>query len=417
MYNIAILGHGTVGSGIYELVTKNIKGELPPLKENVVIKKILVQNLDKYRKLEYFSDALFTNAFEKVIKEDLDLVIETIGGIEDAYTYIKESLSKGIHVITANKDLISKFGYELMKLAEENGAELLFEASVGGGIPLIKPLSETLFGNHVDGICGILNGTTNFILSKMDRENLSFKNALKIAQELGFAEANPESDVLGLDPARKISIVSSLAYGKWVDWESIKVEGIDHVTEEDIHIAKSLNGKIKLVAASCVLGKDVHSFVKPVIIDNNLPFSSIHDEYNAVLFNGDSVGNVIFSGKGAGKLPTASAVYSDLTHLINGDSPSPRFKNNVAANIVKEWPFKTDWILKVSANTGLDVVGKVKELNENLEVEILNQEEKKMDIYIKDSLESDILLLKETLSNLSEINEVRLLQHFSSNII
>ena len=240
-----------------------------------------------------------------------------MGGLHPSYEYIKRALENKINVVTANKDMLAEYGDKLVKISKDNKVSLRFEASVGGGIPVLKPLTESLEGNDIESVYAILNGTTNFILSKMYDEGLPYEEVLKEAQDLGFAEANPEADVEGYDAARKLSILSTLAYHRRVYWKDFYLEGISNIDMKDIDYAKKMGCKIKLVGQSRKNDKTVSGFVRPVLVDNNSLLSRIDNEYNIVVLNGNSVGELSFVGKGAGKEPTGSAVYSDLIDILD----------------------------------------------------------------------------------------------------
>ena len=306
---IVILGYGTVGKGLIDVIDNNRH------KRNIEIESILVRNKSKYKKSKYAEK--ITDDIEDVFDKNIDVLVELMGGLHPSYEYIKRALESKIHVVTANKDMLAEYGDKLAKIAKENGVSLKFEASVGGGIPVVKPLVESLSGNVINSMYAILNGTTNFILSKMYDEGLSYDEVLKEAQELGFAEANPESDVEGYDAARKLSILSTLAYNRRVYWKDFYLEGISKIDLKDINYAKKMGCKIKLVGQSKLKNKRVSGFVRPVLVDNNSLLSRIDNEYNIVVLNGDSVGEVSFVGKGAGKSPTGSAVYSDLVDIFD----------------------------------------------------------------------------------------------------
>ncbi|EQF25315.1 homoserine dehydrogenase family protein [Clostridioides difficile CD160] len=306
---IGVLGYGTVGSGLIDIIDNNKE------KRNIEIVGILVNNLEKHKGKKYSN--IITNNIDDIFEKDIDILVEVMGGLEPTLSYIKKALNNKIHVVTANKDLLAECGDELAKLASENKVSIKFEASVAGGIPVLKPIIESLEGNNIDSINAILNGTTNFILSKMYDENLSYDMALKQAQELGFAEANPESDVLGYDAARKLSILSTLAYDNRVYWKDVYLEGITDIDEKDIEYAKKLNCKIKLIGQSKYENHKVSAFVRPVLVEKDNILARIDNEFNAVIVNGDSVGEVSFVGKGAGSLATGSAVYSDVIDIID----------------------------------------------------------------------------------------------------
>lgn len=306
---IGILGYGTVGQGLVDVIDNNKE------KRNIEIMSILVRDKNKYNKSKYAQ--IITDNIEDVFSKDIDILVELMGGLHPSFEYIKRALENRINVVTANKDMLAEYGDKLAKIANKNKVSLKFEASVGGGIPVVKPLTESLEGNVINSIYAILNGTTNFILSKMYNEGSSYEKVLKEAQELGFAEANPESDIEGYDAARKLSILSTLAYNRRVYWKDFYLEGISNIDSKDIDYAKKLGCKIKLVGQSKLNNDRVSGFVRPVLVDNNSLLSKIDNEYNIVVLNGDSVGEVSFVGRGAGKEPTGSAVYSDLVDIFD----------------------------------------------------------------------------------------------------
>ena len=291
MTKVAIMGYGVVGSGLIELIDKNRENNE---KNEVVITSILVRNKEKH--IASSHNEVITDNVEELFSVESDVVIEVMGGLHPAYDYVKRALTLGKHVITANKDLIATFGYELFKLAKENNVSLKFEAAVAGGIPIIKPLTESLYGNGINSIKAILNGTTNFILTKMDTEDLSYEEALKEAQKLGFAEANPESDVMGYDSARKLAILSSLAFDKRFQWNDISIEGITNIDENDFKYANKLKCKTKLVAESFKCKGGIYTSVKPILVDKESILANINNEVNAVILNGDEIGELLFVG-------------------------------------------------------------------------------------------------------------------------
>ena len=243
---------------------------------------------------------------------DVSIICEHMGGTEPAYTFVKSALLKGKSVVTSNKELVAKYGAELLAIARERDLNFLFEASVGGGIPIIRPLNQSLTADEIVEITGILNGTTNYILSKMSDEGLDFNTALSNAQQLGYAERNPDDDVLGYDAGRKIAILSSLAYGMQVDFEDIYTEGITKLTDKDFRYAKVLGAKIKLLASSIRQDDQVYAMVAPIMIKANHPLYSVNDVFNGIFVRGNVIGDVMFYGRGAGKYPTASAVVADV---------------------------------------------------------------------------------------------------------
>ncbi len=350
MKKIALLGYGTVGSGVFELIIKNQPKIMKKYDKHIVLEKILVRSLKKYDSLEHIS--LFTTDFQDVLDYSPDVVIEVMGGIEPAFSYIKEFLSKGVNVITANKDLIAEHGDELIQLAHDSGALLKYEASVGGGIPILKAIQESLRGNHFDGIQAVINGTTNFILTKMHNEGMAYDDALEIAKELGFAESDPTSDVCGYDSGRKLAIMSSLAYEKSINWSIMPIEGITKIERIDIENAKLLNSKLKLVALSYFEDNQFYGAVRPVFISTSSPLGLLDNEFNGVKLTGDAVGAVHFLGKGAGKLPTASAVYGDLIDIIQDINLRPQIQLDSNFRTHQTLPYKAEWAIRVS---GIDL--------------------------------------------------------------
>jgi homoserine dehydrogenase len=341
---IALLGYGTVGSGVYELIEKNKISVKSNFDRDLTVTKILVKNLDKYRDHACFE--LFTNDFNEIMAANVDIAIETIGGITPTGDYLKYFLSHGIPVITANKDLIAEIGSELIQIAKEHNTMLSFEASVGGGIPILKPLQECLAGNEIKNISAVLNGTTNYILTKMYEEDMSYDDALQLAQDLGFAEADPTSDVEGFDAMRKLVILSTIGYKKHMKWTDLPLEGISRITAKDIEYAKEEKYKIKLIGFSEDLGDAIYGTVRPVFITQNSKYAKIDNEFNAVLLEGDAVGELMFTGKGAGKYPTASAILGDLLDIIQNRKIHPAYiyQNNV--NILKYYPKRAKYIVR-----------------------------------------------------------------------
>lgn len=306
---VGLLGFGVVGGGFLDIVEKNIG------KNNIEIVVILVKNREKYRSNRYFSK--ITEDINTVFERDLDIIVEVIGGIYPAFDYIKMALERKIHVVTSNKNLIAEKGGELAKLSIEHNVNLKFEAAVAGGIPIIKTIGESLGGNRINSIKAILNGTTNFILSKMYNEDVSYEAALKESQNLDFAETDTDSDILGYDAARKLGILSTLAYNKQIYWKDAYLEGLTKISKKDIDYAKKINCKIKLVGYSKYENNEIVAFVRPLLVEENDILARVDNEFNIIVVNGDSVGDVTFVGKGVGRLATGSAVYSDIIDIID----------------------------------------------------------------------------------------------------
>ena len=312
---VAILGAGTVGTGVYKLINKQADEMIHKVGANIEIAKILVRNKNKTR--DGIDSAYLTDNFDEILNDDsINIVVEVMGGIEPANTYITQALKAKKNIVTANKDLIASKGHALMELAKENGCDLLFEAAVAGAIPIIRPLKQCLAGNYISEIMGIVNGTTNFILTKMTKEGMDFDEALKIAQDLGYAEADPTADIEGYDAVRKIAILASLAKGKTVDFEEIYTEGISKITAEDFKYAKKMGRSIKLLGKCKNEDTGVVCSVAPRLLAPDHPLYNVSGVTNGILVRGNMVGDLVFIGSGAGKLPTASAVVSDVVDSV-----------------------------------------------------------------------------------------------------
>ena len=313
MVNIAVLGYGTVGSGVVEVLRTNQKSINNRAGQDINLKYVL--DLRDFPG-DPVEDVLVHDYDIILNDEEVDIVVEVMGGINPAYQFVKNALLKGKSVCTSNKELVAKHGAELLEIAKQNNINFLFEASVGGGIPIIRPLNQSLTADEIIEISGILNGTTNFILTKMCKEGLSFDTVLKEAQDLGYAERNPEADVEGYDACRKIAILSSLACGQQVDFEDIYTEGITKVSDVDFKYAKELGVSIKLIGTSKRVGDGFYAMVSPKMISDEHPLAGVNGVMNAIFVKGNVLGDVMFYGAGAGKLPTASAVVSDVVDAV-----------------------------------------------------------------------------------------------------
>lgn len=310
MISVAIMGHGVVGSGVAEILTTHKQKLFASIGEEIYVKHIL--------DLREFPDSpladRFTKDFNDILNDrEVRVVVEVMGGLNPAYDFVKKCLKSGKSVVTSNKELVAAHGAELLQIAKDENVNFLFEASVGGGIPIIRPISQCLVANIVDEIAGILNGTTNFILTKMIEDGMQFDAALKLAQDLGFAERNPAADIEGHDACRKICILASLAFGKHVYPNFVHTEGITEITLEDVKYAEAYNCVIKLIGRVKRLddGK-IDIIVAPMFVPNKSQLANIDYEFNGIMVRGDCTGDVVFYGKGAGKLPTASAVVADV---------------------------------------------------------------------------------------------------------
>ncbi len=308
--NIAIMGHGVVGSGVAEILIEKKELLSGRVKTDLEVKHIL--DLREFPDLSYSEK--FTKDFNDILNDDsVRIVAEVMGGVNPAYDFVKKCLEKGKSVVTSNKELVAAKGAELIKIAKDNNVNFLFEASVGGGIPVLRPMAQCLSANEISEFSGILNGTTNFILNKMIVDNMSFSDALKLAQQKGYAEKDPTADIEGHDACRKVCILATLAFGKHVYPQQVKTEGISNITLEDVYAADSFGCVIKLIGTSKKLenGK-ISAVVRPTVVSRSNMLSHVDGVFNAVLINGDQTGEVMFYGKGAGKEATASAVVADI---------------------------------------------------------------------------------------------------------
>ena len=316
MFNIAILGFGNIGSGVADVFIENesiisnkMGGKVINIKYIMDVREITNHALsDRYVNVKDF-DIILNDP-------EISLIVETIGGSTFAYKYTKAALEKGISVVTSNKELVATYGAELLAIASEKNARYFFEASVGGGIPIIRPINTCLAANKINQITAIVNGTTNFILTKMSNESLDFDVALKMAQELGFAESDPSDDVDGKDACRKLCILSSLAFGRQIPPEKVYTEGIRGVTLEDIRNAEKLGFKIKLIAKSKQVSDSLYAIVSPMLVPRTSMLYNIDDVFNGIVVTGNAIGDATFYGRGAGKLPTASAVAADVMDAL-----------------------------------------------------------------------------------------------------
>lgn len=314
MVKIGILGFGVVGSGVYEVIRTNAGSIAEKIQSGIDIKYIL-----DIRDFSGHSEShLFVDNFDTIAEDDeVSIIVETIGGLHPAYEFTKKALSSGKSVVTSNKELVATYGDELLKIAEDNGCAYLFEASVGGGIPLIRPMHQCLAANKIDAITGILNGSTNYILTQIIKCGKSFDEALSGAQENGFAESDPTADVDGYDACRKIAILTSLVTGCKIECDKIYTKGISDITLRDVEYATRLSSVIKLIAMSRIEGDGVVVMVAPMMVSTENPLSFVEGVNNAVMVSGNAIGDAMFYGPGAGKLPTASAVVADVINIAN----------------------------------------------------------------------------------------------------
>ncbi len=319
-FNIGIIGLGNIGLEVYRNIKKNASDIQKKTGFKLNVLKISAKNINKKRGIKFSKNILEKNIYKIINNPKIDIVVELVGGSDGiAKKIIFESLKNKKHVVTANKALIAKHGDVLSILAEKQDVNLLFEAAVGGGIPIIRSIKQGLIANKLHHIYGILNGTTNYILTEMEKRNENFKNVLKDAQQLGYAESNPSADIDGFDAADKISILSSIGFGTQIINKGFLIEGIKNIEIEDIKFAKNLGYKIKLLAISEKIGNQVKQRVHPCLIPNNLDVANIDDVTNAIVVDGKPIGRTIYEGPGAGKGPTSSAVISDITSIMLGN--------------------------------------------------------------------------------------------------
>lgn len=344
--NLALLGFGTVGSGVAVTIRENSRIIEEQLGCELVIKHVLVRNINKYKNNNLLKGVHLTDSFNDIIEDQsLDIIIEVMGGISPAKEYIFSALKKHISVVSANKDLVSLHGPEIIHMAIEKHVNFSCEASVGGGIPILMPLHQSLATNRIDSIVGILNGTTNYILTQMMETGQSYDEALKEAQAEGFAEADPTNDVCGFDAARKLAILSSIGFRANVTFEDVIVEGITKISPNDIKYAKEMGYTIKLLTVALRHDNGISLNVYPAFVPKNHPMASVQGSYNAIYVTGNIVDDVMFYGRGAGSLPTASAVMGDVIntaqHILNGTAGTGMIMTDI-----KRIPFYSSGKLK-----------------------------------------------------------------------
>ncbi len=407
LLNIGIIGFGTVGTGVYKVLQQF---------NNINIKKIAVKNISKKRNIENFDSSILTdNAYEIVNNPDIDIVIEVAGGINPAFDLLKTAINNGKHIVTANKELLAKKGSELFQLAKEKNTIILYEAAVAGGIPIIMPVKTILCANKITKIAGILNGTTNYILTKMAEKNLSYDEALKKAQELGYAETDPTGDVEGFDAAYKISILSTISFNKKVAIDKIYREGITKITAQDIKSAKELGYKIKLIALGQVLdnGKiDVR--VHPMLVAKKHLLAKVDNATNSIMLEGYPVGQIVLTGPGAGAEPTASSVAGDLLVLASeleaSDKPLPQSicHHDEIADQIEIGDTYNEYYIAINAGNNPGAIGIIGTIcgNNNINISTIMQKGIKEDntaeivVITERSKESDIQnALKELLKS------------------
>lgn len=313
---VGMLGLGTVGTGVVRIVERHQEDLQGQTGLGIRIAKVLVKDVLKPRSIELDPSMMTEDPADIIASPDIDVVVEVMGGIEPAKTYILEAISRGKHIVTANKDLMALHGQEILAKAAEKGCDVFFEASVAGGIPIIRTLTEGFSSDRITKVMGIVNGTTNYILTKMSKEGAAYADVLKEAQQLGYAEADPTSDVEGLDAARKMAILSTLAFRTNVAIADVSVKGISQVSKEDIAYGKRLGYEIKLLGIAECHQEEISVTVQPTMVKTSHPLASVNGVFNAVYVYGESVGETMFYGPGAGELPTATSIVADLVNVV-----------------------------------------------------------------------------------------------------
>ena len=410
--NIGIIGLGTVGSGVVK-VLKDF--------ENIAVKKIAVKNINKKRNIENFDTSILTtDPYEIVNDKNIDIVVEVIGGVEPAFDLLKTAVNNGKHIVTANKELLAKHGQELFNLANEKNVVILYEAAIAGGIPIIMPIKTTLAGNKIKKIAGILNGTTNYILTKMEESDISYEDVLKDAQRLGYAETDPTGDVEGYDSAYKIATLATIALNRRVDINKIYREGITGISAKDMKYAQELGYKIKLIALASVDNDDmVDVRVHPMLVPDSNTLSTIHGVTNSVVLEGYPVGRVMFAGPGAGELPTASSVVGDILAIersMHSSCPLPMMRCNhkVNAHQVDIRNTHNKYYISLTAKNIPGVIGSIGEICGQHHINLASVLQKGIDkentaeivVITENSLEKNVLEAVNVLKNNDRIVKV-----------
>ena len=417
--NVGILGLGVVGSGVVKALTQKSTLITQQVGCSVNVTKILVKDLDKRRAVEVPRSLLTTDPSSILQDPQVRLVVEVIGGERPALDYLRKALEEGKSVVTANKEVIAKHGPELLELANKNGVQILFEASVGGGIPILGPLTKDLRGNEIKAIRAIINGTTNYILTKMTYENMEFDQALKEAQELGYAEADPTNDVEGIDAGYKLAILASLAFQTKVAAQDVYREGISRLTARDFRYARELGYVIKLMAIARSEGEQLEVRVHPILIPREMPLAKVDGVLNAVEVEGDLVGKVLFQGRGAGSMPTASAVMGDILEVAGNIARGRSYSNFVPLDRVMAIRSISDLVtryyIRVTVADRAGVLGQMATVLGNLHISIASVIQQEADprdqtaelvITTHPSRESDVQQALKELEKLEVVREI-----------
>lgn len=414
MLNLGILGLGTVGSGVVKILEKNAENIKNKVGTEVKIKKILVNNLEKERDIDIDKSLLTDKAEDIINNPEIDIVVELIGGEQPAYDYIIEAIENGKSIVTANKLVIAKYGKRIFRKADENDAQVCYEGSVAGGLPIIRPLQNSLAANRIEKIYGILNGTTNYILTDMSKNQKDFDESLKNAQDLGFAEADPTSDIDGHDAAYKITILSSLAFERFVDVRDVYVEGIREIKSTDLELAHEMGYVIKLLAIAKNGNDGVDIRVHPAFIPEEHPIAMINGTYNCVYLHGDAVGQVMSTAKGAGQMPTGSAVTADIIQVakdINHNQREvQRMDSFLESNVINIDQIENSFYLRLEVEDKPGVMAHIAKIFGDNNVSLASVLQKQKDnpvvplVFITHHVkEKD---LKESLNEIKELDDV-----------
>jgi len=414
LLKLGILGLGTVGSGVVKILEKNAENIKNKVGTEVKIIKILVNNLEKERDIEIDKNLLTDNAEEIINNPEIDIVVELIGGEQPAYDYIIRAIENGKSIVTANKLVIAKYGKRIFRKADENDAQVCYEGSVAGGLPIIRPLQNSLAANRIEKIYGILNGTTNYILTDMSKNKKDFDESLKNAQDLGFAEADPSSDIDGHDAAYKITILSSLAFERFVDARDVYVEGIREIKSTDLELAHEMGYVIKLLAIAKNGNDGIDIRVHPAFIPEDHPIAMINGTYNCVYLHGDAVGQVMSTARGAGQMPTGSAVTADIIQVakdINYNQREvQRMDSFLESNVTKIDEIENSFYLRLEVEDKPGVMARIAKIFGDNNVSLASVLQKQKDnpvvplVFITHHVkEKD---LKKSLNEIKELNDV-----------
>lgn len=404
--NIGLLGLGTVGISVFKMIQDHQLQLQQQVGCSVEVSKILVRDLTKKRAENISADILTTNPDDLLADETIDIVVEVMGGINTAKEYVAKALENGKHVVTANKDMIAEYGAGLLSLAKANGCDLFYEASVAGGIPIIRTLKDGLVSDKIKKIMGIVNGTTNFILTKMSQDGMSYENALQLAKDLGFAEPDPTSDVEGLDAARKILILAILGFSMKISLSDVYTLGISNVTKDDIEYTKQLGYTLKLIGLTSRENGAVQVSVQPTLLPHNHPLASVNNEFNAVYVYGEAVGETMFYGPGAGGFPTATSIVSDIISVIknmnlgvNGQSIG---KLHYEKHIMSDEQIFSKFFLRIEVRDEIGVFSKIANIFQENQLSFENILQKPC----KDCRDAEVIIITHKVS----------LKHFMDSI-